>query len=323
MDENLKPVGLISKCLEHAPCRWNGLLINSPIVRSLKAHVQFIAVCPELEIGLGAPRRPLHIVKKNNEHRLVQSETEKDLTEAMIRFTDAFLSKLPPIDGIILKERSPSCGLKNVKVFPSGWKAAPVSTTGHGFFGRAVAERFPYKALETVSRLNNFRLREHFLTTLFTMSGFRKLSHTTDIKKLIEFHTTHKYLLMAYDQKQLKIMGAIAANHKKKPLKQMLVEYQEELFKTFSSLPSFKNHINVLLHAFAYFSHQLSTREKALFLDTLESYRSNKLPLSACTTLLSSWIVRFHNLYLRSQTYFAPYPRDFVEMTDSGKGRDR
>jgi uncharacterized protein YbgA (DUF1722 family)/uncharacterized protein YbbK (DUF523 family) len=322
MAENEKPIVLISKCLEHSSCRWNGLMIKSATVRRLKPHVRFIAVCPELEIGLGVPRKPVHIVKENNEHRLIQAETGRDLTEAMIGFAEAFLSKLPPLDGIILKERSPSCGFKNVKIFPPGPKTASITVKGSGLFGRAAAECFPHMALETEARLKNFRLREHFLTTLFTMSAFRRLLHTTSIQKLIEYHTTHKYLLMAYNQAQLKTMGAIVANHEHKPLKQVLAAYHGELVKTFSRVPSFKTHINVLLHAFGYFSHHLSAQEKALFLETLEFYRSNRLPLNACTTLLSSWIIRFDNRYLRAQTYFAPYPRELVEITDSGKGRD-
>ncbi|MBN1799504.1 MAG: DUF1722 domain-containing protein [Spirochaetales bacterium] len=322
MHDDVKPVVVISKCLEHDACRWNGLMINSITIRRMKPHVDFIPVCPEVEIGLGVPRKPIRIVKQQNENRLIQSETGKDISRIMHEFIDVFLARLPAIDGFLLKERSPSCGYRDVKIYPPGQKVSPITTKGSGFFGLTAAERFPNKALETEGRLNNFRLREHFLTRLFTLARFRKITHTKAIRDLIEFHAAHKYLLMAYNQTQLKRLGSLVANHDKKPLQLVISEYGKELIKALSTAPSFKGHINVLLHAFGYFSPRLTAQEKAFFLETLESYRSNRQPLSTCTTLLYSWIVRFSNKYLRTQTYFSPYPHDLTEITDSGKGRN-
>jgi uncharacterized protein YbgA (DUF1722 family) len=233
-----------------------------------------------------------------------------------------FFTRLPAIDGLLLKERSPSCGYRDVKIYPPGQKVPPLTAKGSGFFGHAAAEHFPDKALETEGRLNNYRLREHFLTKLFTLTRFRTITRKNLMRSLIEFHSTHKYLLMAYNQKQLKILGRIVANQEKKPLQLITAEYEQELIKALSTVPSFKSHINVLLHALGYFSSQLSAQEKAFFLETIESYRSNRQPLSTCIALLNSWIIRFSNHYLQAQTYFSPYPHDLMEITDSGKGRN-
>ena len=71
-----------------------------------------------------------------------------------------------------------------------------------------------------------------------------------------------------------------------------------------------------------YFSKKLTGKEKAYFLDLLENYRNEKIPLSAVLTVLESWIIKYDEEYLASQTYFAPYPPELVEIGDSGKGRD-
>ena len=50
---------VVSKCLEFDKCRYNGLSINDSIIRSLKDYVEFIPICPEVEIGLDTPRDPI------------------------------------------------------------------------------------------------------------------------------------------------------------------------------------------------------------------------------------------------------------------------
>jgi uncharacterized protein YbgA (DUF1722 family) len=76
------------------------------------------------------------------------------------------------------------------------------------------------------------------------------------------------------------------------------------------------------MHAGGYFSKQLSAAERKFFLEALDDYRDGKIPLSAVLTIVKSWIARFGQTYLASQTFFEPYPLGLVEITDSGKGRD-
>ena len=90
-----------------------------------------------------------------------------------------------------------------------------------------------------------------------------------------------------------------------------------------SKMPRYNSHLNVLMHGLGYFKTGLTSREKAQFLDTLSLYREGKVPLSAATSILRSWIARFEVEYLAGQSYFEPFPIDLVEITDSGKGRGK
>jgi uncharacterized protein YbgA (DUF1722 family) len=36
-----------------------------------------------------------------------------------------------------------------------------------------------------------------------------------------------------------------------------------------------------------------------------------------------AWGVRFGEKYLLDQTFFRPYPQELLDISDSGKGRDR
>jgi len=147
-------------------------MISDEFVRQMKDRVDFQPVCPEMEIGLGCPRDPIRVVSAGGELRLMQPTTGRDVTREMRAFAAAFLGGLGPVEGFLLKSRSPSCGIKDVKVFATADADEPCGV-GAGFFASAVLERFPDTAIEDESRLQNPSLCEHFLTRIFTMAEFR------------------------------------------------------------------------------------------------------------------------------------------------------
>jgi uncharacterized protein YbgA (DUF1722 family)/uncharacterized protein YbbK (DUF523 family) len=270
-------------------------------------------VCPEVEIGLGVPRDPIRVIKINDQLRLYQPSTEEDLTEQMENFTNKFLENVKSIDGFILKNKSPSCGIKAVRVY-NGYRQDRAKNK-YGFFGGAVLKRFPYLAVEDEGRLRNLKLRENFLTKLFTLAKFRKAKESGDLNELIKFHTINKYLLMTYNQENVKKMGKIIANQDKIDPDELINKY-EDIFRDSMLYTAKKgSNINVLMHSLGYFSKNLSQNEKVFFLDLIEKYRQGIYPLLVCQNILKSWIIRFNNEYLGNQTFFEPYPEELIEIT--------
>jgi len=315
-----RPRVVSSKCLEFEACRYNGVMIPDPFVRKLIPLADFLPVCPEMEIGLGVPRDPIRVVSEKGGLRLIQPSTGLDCTEKMLSFCRSFLDSLGEVDGFLLKYRSPSCGIKDVKIHPPR-EDAPALGKGAGFFGAAVLERFPLLPAEDEGRLNNFTIREHFLTRLFTLASFRRVAASGEMGALVDFHSDNKLLLMAFHQGELKVMGKLVANPEKSKPARVIEEYRAHLLRALARPPRFTSAINVLMHALGYFKKGLSAREKAFFLDQLELYRAGKVPLSAPVSVVNAWIARFEQEYLARQTFFAPYPLELVEITDSGKGR--
>ncbi len=315
------PTVVISKCLGFAECRYNGDIIQDRFVQQLTPFVRVISVCPEMEIGLGVPRETIRLVKEGEDIRLVQPSTGRDLTEPMKQFSLSFLSSLGDIDGFILKSRSPTCGTKDVKVY-AGVEKTPVIGKGVGLFAQAVSGTFSHAAIEEEGRLTNFAIREHFLTKLFTLALFRDIKKERSMQKLVEFHAQHKYLFMAYNQTRLKQLGNIVANRERLPIEQVLAEYEAALYSLFAKRARRNSHINVCQHMMGYFKNELSPQEKTYFLELLEKYREQKLPLSSITSVLKSWVIRYGNEYLLQQRYFEPYPPALVDMSDSAKGKE-
>lgn len=315
----VKPVVLISKCLGFDACRYNGDKLRDDVVDGLAPLARVELVCPEVEIGLGVPREPVRLILDG---KLVQPDTGKDCTLAMKRFAEEFLRDLPEIDGAILKGRSPSCGISDAKVYRSVARG-PAVRRGPGVFAAALIERFPHAAIEDEGRLKNFRIREHFLTKLFLRARFRELQARPTTGALVRFQAENKLLLMAYHQKEMKELGRLVAHASERPIETVVDDYGLHLSQAFARSPRYTSHINVLMHVLGYFSKSLSSGEKSHFLDLLASYREGKIPLSAVCAVARTWIVRFDNEYLSQQSFFEPYPTELVDITDSGKGREK
>ena len=320
MEQFPKPIIYVSKCLGFDHCRYDGQTIESDFVNSLKPYVEFRPVCPEVEIGLGIPRKPIRIVEINGQPRLYQPATGRDCTAEMMAFVEGFLSGITEVDGFLLKSRSPSCGLKDVKIY-LGREEGARTLRGSGFFGREALTRFAGLPIEDEGRLRNFAIREHFLTSVFAFARFREMKRQTSASGLMEFHTKYKLLLMGYNQAQMRLLGAIAANRDQRDLQTVLTDYEAHLKLALAKLPHIGAIINVIQHAVGGFKEVLSKDEKQFFLETLEEYRDERIPLSATLKILQAWAIKYKNDYLLNQVFMQPYPKALTEITDSGKGR--
>jgi len=286
--------------------RYNGGSVNDDFIEKLKPYVDYIDFCPEVDIGLTVPRLRIIIKEVGNEKRLVQTETSKDLTEAMNKYIEEVIKSLGEVDGFILKSKSPSCGVGSAKIY----KNDKVIGRGDGFFASAVKRTFPYLPVEDENRLKDKEIRKHFLTKIFAFSELRALiTSNPSIKKLIEFHTKYKYLLMTYNQKNLKELGRIVADAQI-GLEEKLSKYKIVFYQSFLKKPSSKKHFNTILHILGHISKELTKEEKKHLIDSVEKYKKGLLDLETIFELLKYLSIRFKNQYLLIQKYLSPYPEE-------------
>lgn len=323
MWRDLKPSVIVSKCIEFDHCRWNGMMIKSELLQLLKNYVNFHPVCPEVEIGLGVPREPVRIVKNDDHLKMIQTKSYRDLTSKMDSFIHKYFNSIDLVDGFILKSKSPSCGILQTKYYKSIERGAPVLSKGAGLFGLKILEKYSKFAIETEGRLHNFRIREHWLIKLYTLTRFRELKDSHSKNELIKFQTENKYLFMAYNQEIMREMGRIVANPSKLRFENTIKDYEFNLLRLLEKPPNYTSHINALMHSLGYFSKELKSEEKAYFLDQLDAYRAGWIPLFVLTNLIKAWIIRFDVKYLKNQVYFDPYPQKLItfDLRNSWRGR--
>ena len=316
LSDDVRPVVVVSQCLGFGPVRYNGQVLRSRFVDALRGHVDFVQVCPEVGIGLGVPRDPVRLVDDEGRLRMIQPATQRDVTEAMDAFSADFLVESGTVDGFILKGRSPSCGIRDVKIHASA--DGPSRSRGTGLFARHVRDRFPLAPVEDEGRLTNLPIRHHFLASLFTVARFRSAREEGNMAALVRFQTEHKLLLMAHGAESLRRLGQITAGAHRGNAADAFANYADLLGPLLRRQPGAGAVVNVLQHAFGYLSDGLKPRERKYFLRLTEEYRRDQVPLAAVLAVLQAWIARVQEPYLETQRFFSPYPRELLDLTDSG-----
>ena len=305
-----RPRVVVSACLGFAAVRYSGELIPDKVVAALKEHVDFVPVCPEVEIGLGVPRPVVRLVRGEEGPRMVQPKTGEDLTERMRAFSQRFLQGLGGVEGYLLKTRAPSCALKDAKRYAHA-EGGGVVGKGPGLFAQAVEEAFPLLPKEDEGRLTNPRIRAHFFTRIFALARLRRVE---DLPGLMAFHARYKLLLLAYNQKEARALGRLLAGARGRPFPEVHGAYEEGFLRATERPWRLGAMADALLHAFGFFKKALAPREKAHFLDLLADFREERLPLEAPLALLASWARRFAEPYVEAQALLEPYPRALMHV---------
>jgi FdhD protein len=162
MNERIR-VG-ISACLLGQEVRFDGgHKKDETLTEMLGPHVEFVPVCPEVEMGLGVPREPMRLVRLGSGLRMITVESAIDHTETLRRWAAGRLDQLARenLAGYILKADSPSCGPSCVKTFAAD--GAPLEPDGRGLFAGMLTERFPHLPISDERRLADPTVREDFV----------------------------------------------------------------------------------------------------------------------------------------------------------------
>jgi uncharacterized protein YbbK (DUF523 family) len=186
----------ISSCLLGERVRYDGGHKRDRfLTEELARHVEFVPLCPEVEIGLGVPRPALHLERRGDDVRMLVTDSGEDLTPRMRSWAEGAAERIAAarLDGYVLKKSSPSCGVEGVKVYDENGAPAP---TGRGLFAAALIERLPLLPVEEEGRLRDARLRERFVTRVFARARVREfLASDWGPGELARFHAAEKRLV--------------------------------------------------------------------------------------------------------------------------------
>ena len=141
----------------------------------------------------------------------------------------------------------------------------------------------------------------------FVIERFEDVKKNKKAKELVEFQAMNKFLIMAYNQEQLKILGRIVASYKKIKFSEILNEYEKNLNICLEYKPTIKTHSNVIMHIFGFFSKEFTSLEKDKFFELLKDYKNEKIKIGDILAEIHPIVFRFNKTYLASQTYFLLY----------------
>ncbi|WP_292469385.1 DUF523 and DUF1722 domain-containing protein [Methanolobus sp.] len=313
-----RPIVLVSRCLEFDSVRYNGQLVRSQIVRDMIPYVDFIKVCPEVDIGMGVPRNPLRIIKKDGKYRLIQQKTGEDFTEKMNTFSVKFLGDLGDIDGFIFKGLSPSVGLDDVKVY-SKMSMSPVIERTAGLFAKYVIAKYPGNPMEENERLRNLHIRHHFLTQLYTFTTFRQVKAEKSLRALTRFHKNNRFLLMSYDDELLKEMSELVGSGSE--INELFINYEGLLKRVVRKPGSLDLKLAVVRNMFSMFE-DVGQDENSFFEYTLKRYIDNRISWDAAIEMLRLFAFCSFGENAYEDTFLYPYPEELKALVDVDREKD-
>ncbi len=302
----------ISRCLLGEKVRYNGERKQDYfLTETMGPYVDWRPVCPEVECGLGVPREAMHLVGNPAAPSLKTLYTNVDHTDRMMKWVGTGLRDLRDagLCGFIFKSRSPSSGMRGVKIHTSPGRAP---AKGAGIFAAAFMRRYPLIPVEDEERLHNPSLRGNFITRVFTLKRWRELlARDTSLKGLMEFHGAHKYLILSHSRAHSTALGRLLATPGNSTT-DIQDKYITTLMEGLRLISTAGKNTDALLHMVGYFKKQLSHDEKEELLEAVADYRKGIMPLAVPLVLLRHYVLKHKEQYLSKQVYLYPNPAEFM-----------
>ncbi|MBR8741853.1 DUF523 and DUF1722 domain-containing protein [Nocardiopsis sp. MG754419] len=307
-DLPVRPVVGVSSCLIGAPVRYNGGHSRHRFLTDeLDRHVDWLPICPEAEIGLGVPRPTLRLQDSEDGDRVISSADGADHSDDLANTADLHLKQLRRLDGYVLKNKSPSCGLYALPVYDASGNR--LRGTGRGAFADRLTTLLPSLPVEEQGRLSDAALREHFVERVFAHARLRGLWESDwAARDLVEFHTRHKLQLMAHSPEGYRETGRIVARVGSAEREETVSAYTEAFHRALAVRSSRGKHANALQHVFGMISTLLDDSRRHDLLAGIEDYRRGDAPLSLPVALLRHHCAAEDVTWASEQTYLRPYP---------------
>lgn len=303
----------ISRCLLGDGVRYDGgHKRDAFLVEVLGPYVEWVPVCPEVEAGLGTPRESMRLVGTPEDTRLVTIRTKIDQTDSLVHWAETRVQELGTLhlSGYVFKKDSPSCGMERVRIFNSHGMPA---TRGVGLFARAFLEQFPLTPVEEEGRLCDPVLRDNFIERVFAYHRWLTLLQDgLTRQKLVQFHTVHKYLLLAHSPEHYRTLGALVAEPQRMTPRQLGVRYGPLFMEALAKKATVRKHVNVLQHLVGHFRRHLTTNQRREVLDVIGEYHGGLVPLIVPITLVRHYVRLFDVPYVRDQVYLNPHPKELM-----------
>jgi uncharacterized protein YbbK (DUF523 family)/uncharacterized protein YbgA (DUF1722 family) len=299
----------VSTCLLGQRVRHDGGHRRDPFVADMLApYVRFVAVCPEVEIGLGVPREAIHLLREAGETRLVGVRSGRDHTAAMRAYARRRVAELAALDlsGYIFKANSPSCGLQRVPIDVDGGHG---ERRGRGLFAATLMEQLPLLPVEEESRLHDAKRRENFLERVFAYRRVQRLfAGPWTAADLVRFHHREQMLLLAHDRSRFLALGWLVARVATISRAEVAQGYTEGFMSALKKVAARSGHVIVLTKAAGFLRGALGASSLREITSVIDDYRDGKVPLSRPVALLRHHVRVQAIESLASQSYLESRP---------------
>ena len=160
----------INSCLLGNKVRYDGgHKLDRFLTDTLGKYVEYVPVCPEVECGLGVPRKSMRLEGNPDSPLLIVTSTREDMTQRLASWAQKRVLQLEAEDicGFIFKSDSPSCGIGKVKIYNENNVSYDA---GMGIFASIFIKHFPSLPVEDEVRLHDSDQLENFREMIFAFA---------------------------------------------------------------------------------------------------------------------------------------------------------
>lgn len=301
----------ISSCLLGENVRFDGGHKRDEFLqKTLGAHVDWVMVCPELEVGMGVPREPVNLRDAVGGPLMLGRKSKTDWTAPMNAWTAERVATLPVLHGFVLKKDSPSCGPIGVRVYR---ETGQPSRKGVGLWARKLMDSFPLLPVIDEGRLHDPGLRENFVEKIFAFRDLMNfLAEPSTAAGLQSFQADRKLSLMAHSPKHYRSLGQLVAGAPRRPSAALIDEYASGFMEALSVQATKAKHVNVLQHLLGYLRKNIPDGDRHELVSLIDKYAAGLIPLVVPVTLLVHHFGHHPHDWVARQTYLHPYPDEMM-----------
>jgi uncharacterized protein YbbK (DUF523 family) len=239
----MKPIIAISSCILGNNVRYDGGNTHHLwVTQKLAKYFELRAICPEMEMGLGSPRETMNLIDSNFPNksvrniRLITTQTKQDLTELAALSIEKIIARDGRgVCGHIFQQRSPSCGIAQVKLYNSHDELIIAPNNNQGLYAKEFCQKFPLIPVIESANLSDRNERENFLRKV--MAYFRFNSLDLSMNELQNFHMGYKHILLEHCQEMTEKLNLIAFNNQKNDCSSVFENYKNIFFATLDRAP--------------------------------------------------------------------------------------
>jgi uncharacterized protein YbbK (DUF523 family)/uncharacterized protein YbgA (DUF1722 family) len=295
-----------SACLLGEHVRYDGGNKHDAFIKDILArHIELVALCPEVAIGMGVPREPIQLQAQPSGLHAVGVQTPAlDVTTALRAYGARMSRELGDISGYIFKSRSPSCGIGDAPIYRQG-RRRPVRK-GVGLYAREWINRRSLLPMEDEAGLLDPGTRDNFLERIFFYHRWQMLCASgLSVQRLHDFHATLRLTLMAHARTDSTLRALLGKAGTRVSAK-LAWRYLGECMHILKRRATRSRHARVLRYLARRLHGELKARERRELAREIERYAATRAPLMVPVALINEHLGRHPLAGLDNQSYLNP-----------------
>ena len=293
----------VSACLLGEAVRYDGShKAHGFVTKVLRRLCTLEAVCPEVAVGLGVPRPPVHLVNKGGIiHAVGRDDDSLDITDDLTAFSASKVPAMHHFSGYVLKSRSPSCGL-SVEVTPRG--RAP------GLYAAAILDAYPLLPCIEDDQLNSTLVQSNFLERMVAYRRWQDFTaFAPGFDDLAVFHDDNALSLISHGREGYNAMARlISRSDCAGDMVSCLAAYGRHYMAHMARPASLPQHVEALRDAATRLPRDISKAKMAEINRKIAEFSDGNVDVQVPLKVLNDLLEGNPGTALARPTYLHPHP---------------